>query len=85
MAATMWLHMRYFFLTEEKALGLIAAICFMMMFTLALFFGYHCNLAWKNMTTNETYKKPSQISENKSNIRILDMLIKECKDWKEID
>lgn len=83
MKATLWLHMRYFFLTEEKALGLIAAVCFMMMLTLSVFFGYHCNLAWKNMTTNETYKKPALISEVKSHVRIFDELIRECNDWEE--
>ena len=85
MKATLSLHLRYFFLTEEKELGLIAAVCFVMGLTLAVFFAYHCNLAWKNMTTNESYKRPAEIRQKMTEVRIFDSLIKECDDWKEHD
>lgn len=51
------MHLRYFFLNEEKNFGVIVVICAVMGFVLIFFFGYHLNLATSNTTCNEDYKK----------------------------
>lgn len=59
MDATIYLHCRYFFFTEEKALGSILIIAVFFMALLIGFLLYHFNFAVKNMTTNEAYKRPT--------------------------
>ena len=81
----MWLHCRYYFLSEEKALGTILSICIVMMFVLTGFLLYHFNFAVKNMTTNEAYKIPALRMDIFETTKILDERIKNCHDWKGIE
>lgn len=46
-------------------------------FVLALFFGYHVNLAWKNETTNESMKKKDFIAGIQRENSIIKALITE--------
>jgi len=56
-APTLMSHFKYFFLYEEKGLGIMVIICFVMVICLIIFLGYHLNLAIRNETTNESFKR----------------------------
>ena len=56
-APTIYYHFRYFFLFEEKGLGVMVIICAVMVICLIIFLGYHLNLAVRNETTNENIKR----------------------------
>ena len=49
--------LKYFFLNEEKFLGLIIIISIVMFVMLVMFFSYHLSLATANETTNESFKR----------------------------
>ena len=57
--ATLLMHLKYFFLNEERHFGIVVCICTIITPVLIGFFGYHLRLAWKNETTNESYKRES--------------------------
>ena len=56
-APTLWTHVKFFFLNEERHLGVVVSICAIITPVLCGFFGYHLRLAWNNETTNESYKR----------------------------
>ena len=55
--ATIKLHLKNFFMTEEKLLGLVTIMCPIIAIVLFSFLIYHINLALNNTTTNESHKK----------------------------
>lgn len=75
------MHIRYFFINQEKWFGLVVIICIVMSVVLALFFGYHVNLAWNNETTNESMKKKDFKSSLARETSIIKALITETDDW----
>ena len=68
--ATLFLHFRYFFFTEEKGMGLVAGVSVIMFFVLTWFLNYHLNFVSQNMTTNESYKRSSMIVEIKCKMSV---------------
>lgn len=54
---SMTIHLKYFFMTEERNFGVILVICMVMGEVLMVFLGYHLNLAYNNKTTNESFKR----------------------------
>ena len=78
---TMWLHFRFFFFNEERHFGVICIICAVMGVVLFFFFGYHFNLAMKNMTTNEEVKRSIENEKLDHQLKTVDSLIKEVNDW----
>lgn len=51
------IHLKYFFLSEERNFGIVLLICMVMFFVLSGFLWYHLSLAKSNMTTNESFKR----------------------------
>ena len=76
------MHLRYFFLNEEKNFGVIAVICAVMAVVLIFFFGYHLGLATSNTTCNEDYKKEEFRQTLKLQKQTLERLLKEVEDFK---
>ena len=54
---TWTIHLKYFFLAEERYFGIVLVICFIMFWVLGGFLFYHLRLARNNMTTNESFKR----------------------------
>lgn len=55
--ATLIMHLKFFFLNEERKFGVVVVICIVMGVCLLVFFLYHLDLALSNMTTNESFKR----------------------------
>ena len=75
------MHAKYFFINQEKWFGLIVIICIVMSFVLLCFFLYHVNLAWKNETTNENFKRKNCDCNIKRELSIVRALIQETDEW----
>mgnify|MGYP000920392714 CR=1 FL=1 len=74
MEYNMKMHMKFFFIQEEKNFGMVILICIIMSVILTCFLGYHLRLAWNNMTTNESAKKDQCRSQLKREERILKII-----------
>lgn len=74
-APTLMSHFKYFFLYEEKGLGVMVIICFVMVICLIIFLGYHLNLAIRNETTNESFKREELLYNNQTERKTMNDLI----------
>ena len=79
---TFLMHLRYFFLNEEKNFGIVVVICAVMAVVLIFFFGYHLGLATRNETCNENYKRDEFNQTLKMQKQTLERLLKEVEEWK---
>lgn len=76
------LHIRYFVTTQEKPFSIVVIICIVMANILLGFLGYHLCLAYRNHTTNETYKRDHFVYVINREKRIIDLIVKKTEDWK---
>ena len=74
-APTLMSHFKYFFLYEEKGLGIMVIICVVMVICLIIFLGYHLNLAIRNETTNESFKREELLYNNQTERKTMNDLI----------
>ena len=75
------MHLKYFFLFEQKMFGAVIIICVVMSAALGAFFVYHCKLAIDNMTTNESFKRTDCEKKYDFEDKTLQELIDECESW----
>lgn len=75
------MHLKYFFLNEQRLFGLVIIICIAMFIALSVFFVYHLRLVWNNTTTNESFKKDEFNHRLEREYGIIMSLIKETEDW----
>lgn len=59
-APTFFMHLKYFFLNEQRHFCVVVLICIVMTVALFVFLGYHLDLARHNMTTNESFKHAAE-------------------------
>ena len=78
---TLSIHLKYFFLAEERYFGIVLVICVVMAVVLTCFLGYHLRLARSNQTTNESFKRDEFKHALQYEKKVLKELIKECEDW----
>lgn len=76
---TLGVHLRYFFLSQERHFGIVLIICILMFFVLSGFLIYHLRLAKSNQTTNESFKRHDFNMALKHEHKVLKDLIEECK------
>jgi uncharacterized membrane protein len=53
-------------------------ICIVMVICLVIFLGYHINLAVRNETTNESFKREELLSNIETERKTMNDLIQEC-------
>mmetsp|Transcript_5440 Transcript_5440/g.9179 ORF Transcript_5440/g.9179 Transcript_5440/m.9179 type:complete len:148 (+) Transcript_5440:996-1439(+) len=75
------MHVKYFFLNQERSLGVVIIICFVMCLMLIGFLGYHLGLVRMNQTTNESFKHDECFELLKREMKIIEQLILECQTW----
>ena len=80
-APTLWTHVKFFFLNEERHLGVVVSICAIITPVLCGFFGYHLRLAWNNETTNESYKREAVRAGIQFQLDTLGAMTKKIEDW----
>lgn len=78
---TLSIHLKYFFLAEERYFGIVLVICIIMFWVLGGFLFYHLRMAKSNMTTNEQFKRDEFNYALSHERRVLKDLFKEAEDW----
>ena len=81
-SSTLTMHLKFFFLNEQRVFGTVIIICIAMFFALSVFLVYHLRLVMANTTTNESFKKDDYNQRLDREFRIITELTKETEDWK---
>jgi hypothetical protein len=80
--SSLLMHLKYFFLYEQRMFGCVVIICVVMSIALSIFFIYHINLARNNETTNESFKRGDMSENLKFEAETVQSLLDEATEWK---
>lgn len=82
-APTKLMHFKYLFLIKHPMYFCVVCITFAVIFIIIFFIMWHLDMASKNETTNEQFKRKDTNRHIKQEREVLSGLVRECEAWQE--